>query len=507
MPARHLDDVSSTVVTVADLLRAVPELRVLVAGHGAAQPVRWVHVSEVPDPTPYLRGHELLLSAGVHLPKSAAATDEYVARLVAAGVIGLGFGVHPVYRKVPPRLTAACEAKGLMLLEVPPSVPFVAISEAHVRALEEGRLRATELVARAQRGIVAAAARPDPLQAVVNAVGSHLGAGVLLVAPAERSRWSSGSPVADVDEVVAELLSPGHEHLAVAVHEPGRHVIAQLLDVAARPMVLAVTSSTQLPPAGHGLVNIAATVISLVAGHVSTARLGALGAAVARAATGGDQASLEAPVSRAFRLPPDEQWRVVACAPPSGLAAAPDQQRWQDDFAVSVRSVLRVDDGDTAVAVVPERARPSRIVQALAPAPVGLSEPCAWSDLPTAARQARRRLAAARMEARRPAGRGQTGLRFQDLVDRQAAEGLSASLLAPILDRPDAARLETTLRTWLADGGSWDRAAATLGVHRNTVRNRIAKTAQLLGRDLGEPGVRVELWLALEWRERPGRAP
>src|SRR5690348_1287055 len=279
MPARQVDDLSSTVVSAADLVRALPDLRVLVAGRGPRRSVRWVHVSELADPTPYLRGHELLLSAGVHLPRSAAETDAYVARLQRAGVVGLGFGVRPVYRKVPPRLIAACEARGLMLLEVPPSVPFVAISEAHVSALEEGRVRATELVARAQRGIVAAAARPDPLQAVVNAVGSHLGAGVVLVAPAEGSRWSTESPVPDLEEVIAGLLTPGHEHLAVAVHEPGRHVVAQLLDVPARPMVLAVTSATQLPPATHSLVSIAATVISLVAGHVSTARLGALGTA------------------------------------------------------------------------------------------------------------------------------------------------------------------------------------------------------------------------------------
>ena len=56
-----------------------------------------------------------------------------------------------------------------------------------------------------------------------------------------------------------------------------------------------------------------------------------------------------------------------------------------------------------------------------------------------------------------------------------------------------------TLRAWLAHGGNWDRTAAALGVHRNTVRNRLAKVAALVGRDLQEPRLRVDLWLALEW--------
>lgn len=505
MPARHVDDPSSTVVTAADLIRALPDLRVLVTGRGPRRPVRWVHVSELADPTPYLRGHELLLTAGVHLPRSAAATDRYVARLQDAGVVGLGFGVDPVYRKVPPRLRAACEAHGLMLLEVPPSVPFIAISEAHVHALEEERLHAVEVLARAQRAIVAAAARPDPLQAVVTAVGSYLGTGVALAAPAQGTRWFSGPPVPDVDEVVAELLSAGHEHSAVAVHEPGRHVVAQLLEVAARPMVLAVGSPTPLPPATHGLVNIAATVVSLVAGHVSPPRPGALGAAVTRAVTGGDHASLEEPVARALRLPTGERWRVLACAPAAGVADGKDRQRWHDHFADSVRSLLRLHEADVAAAVLPERARPQQVAQSLAPDPVGLSEPCAWSDLPAAARQARRRLVAARTDASGPGAREQRGLWFHEVVDRQAAEGLSAALLGPVLDRgePEATVLLTTLRAWLAEGGHWDRTAAALDVHRNTVRHRVAKAATLLGRDVGSASVRVELWLALEWYDGP----
>ncbi|MFF7979931.1 helix-turn-helix domain-containing protein [Streptomyces sp. NPDC007901] len=50
-----------------------------------------------------------------------------------------------------------------------------------------------------------------------------------------------------------------------------------------------------------------------------------------------------------------------------------------------------------------------------------------------------------------------------------------------------------------------DRTAAVLGVHRNTVRHRLAWVADLLDLDLQDPGTRMELWFALQWP--PGEAP
>ncbi|GGN07754.1 hypothetical protein GCM10011578_032370 [Streptomyces fuscichromogenes] len=65
--------------------------------------------------------------------------------------------------------------------------------------------------------------------------------------------------------------------------------------------------------------------------------------------------------------------------------------------------------------------------------------------------------------------------------------------------QPGAEVLLDTLRTWLALHGSWDRTATALAIHRNTVRHRLARVADLLGVDLQDPGVRMELWFALEW--------
>ena len=60
-------------LTVRELLRDL-DVR-LVAGESSLNlPVRWVHISEILDPTPWLSGGELLLTTGMQLdtPEQAA---------------------------------------------------------------------------------------------------------------------------------------------------------------------------------------------------------------------------------------------------------------------------------------------------------------------------------------------------------------------------------------------------------------------------------------------------
>jgi PucR C-terminal helix-turn-helix domain len=66
------------------------------------------------------------------------------------------------------------------------------------------------------------------------------------------------------------------------------------------------------------------------------------------------------------------------------------------------------------------------------------------------------------------------------------------------------ARLEQTLLSWLRNRGSVPAAAAELHVHRQTVRYRLSRLRELLGSDLDDPDLRLELELALRWRS--GRA-
>jgi DNA-binding PucR family transcriptional regulator len=86
-------------------------------------------------------------------------------------------------------------------------------------------------------------------------------------------------------------------------------------------------------------------------------------------------------------------------------------------------------------------------------------------------------------------------------VDPDVAVRYAQAALAPVLAAGTATGTEllATLRTWLEQHGSWDRTAAMLGVHRNTVRNRISRVTRLLDSDLDDPDVRWQLLFALRW--------
>src|SRR5207247_312367 len=73
-------------LTVGDLLKSSNLPLALVAGgEGLDNGIRWVHVSELQDPTPFLKGGELLLTVGIGVGKTPAQQRAYLKRLQQAG--------------------------------------------------------------------------------------------------------------------------------------------------------------------------------------------------------------------------------------------------------------------------------------------------------------------------------------------------------------------------------------------------------------------------------------
>jgi purine catabolism regulator len=101
----------------------------LACGQEAAQAhVRWVHSTELPDPTPWLKGGELLLTTGIQLtgPKLQR---EFIDRLADHDIVGLGFGTGFAHKRLPAALLTAARKRGFPLFEVPYELPFIAITE------------------------------------------------------------------------------------------------------------------------------------------------------------------------------------------------------------------------------------------------------------------------------------------------------------------------------------------------------------------------------------------
>jgi purine catabolism regulator len=150
--------------------------------------VRWVHSTELLDPTPWLKGGELLLTTGIQL-ESPKAQREFIARLVDHEIAGLGFGTGFNHKRLPAALVTAARKRSFPLFEVPYSLPFIAITERAFAQLVNERY---EMLQRSMAGDVLAEALtghlyPEDVQARLRPFGIGEQVAVLAFMPPDSS--------------------------------------------------------------------------------------------------------------------------------------------------------------------------------------------------------------------------------------------------------------------------------------------------------------------------------
>ncbi|MFD1546831.1 PucR family transcriptional regulator [Nonomuraea guangzhouensis] len=169
--------------------------------------VRWVAVSELEDPTPYLEGDELLLTTGMRLEGDFS---HYVARLVARGVAGLALGVGLSHEEVPPALLAAATAAGLPLLEVPRETPFIAVGKAVSELLAAEQYEEITRAFAAQGRLTRAALLPEGPYAVIDRLAKEIGGWAALLDENTEVRHATHGSKAE--EAARELARLRGEH-------------------------------------------------------------------------------------------------------------------------------------------------------------------------------------------------------------------------------------------------------------------------------------------------------
>uniref|UniRef100_UPI0034DE337B PucR family transcriptional regulator n=1 Tax=Streptomyces flavofungini TaxID=68200 RepID=UPI0034DE337B len=461
----------------------------------AATAVQWVHTSEMPDPYPYLLGGELLLTAGVHITGHTTGhaapdgpLDAYVSRIVEAGGAALGFGVAPVHDTVPHALVAACERHGLPLVEVPPRTTFSGVARAVWRLMAEARHAELRRVTQAQQGLATAAARPDPVSAVLRQLAARLGGLAALYGPdgAELQAAGQAPPAARgaLRELTGVVRRAAPAAPASAADTAGATHLAAYALGGGRGFVLGVATDRR-EPGDHTIAGAAVVLLSLLTGEHQGTSEAARSAALVRLLTG-------TPGEEIGPLLGSDLWTVVHARGEHTPSAA-------SALGAALGSGLVDPGGDDGVVrlLVPA----DRDLAPVEGWTLGLSAPAGPGDL--AAADARAARALRRAEATRVPLVRQHANGVADLVEPGEADAHARVLLAPLGGNE---ALTGTLRTWLSLHGSWDRTAVALGVHRNTVRQRIARCTALLSADLDDPDVRMELWFALS-RDRGTRRP
>jgi PucR family transcriptional regulator, purine catabolism regulatory protein len=505
-------------------------LDLAVGESGADAPIRWVHISELPDPTPWLSGGELLLTTGIQLD-SEERQREFVRLLSGRHLAGLGFGTGFDHPELPRGVLEEAHRLDFAVFEVPYELPFIALTEkAFTRLVNEQYevlQRGIAIHKRLERLVLEERGLDDVVRALAAATG---GAVSVLSARGETiatRTFRRQVPAAAMQEVRDEVrrrggaseggeFAPNHPEIA------GRSLVLPVSirgGAAPQAWLVAARDAGGLGDFERLILQQAVTVVALelmrqramrdterrLAGDVLaealTGRLsedelgmrlrpfGVGGDAAVIVFGGGDGAPPAAAEGDLDRFLADAGIGALVASRERLLCAVVDSPQGVDPVGLAgrARDSLAAEHGEL-------RAAASRS------APVG--------SLRRSFHEARCALEAAALVngASPPVASYRDLGAFQLLLSLQDDEALRLycdSVLGPLEDASGeyGDELIRSLEAFIEQNGQWERAARELYCHRHTLRYRIRRVEQLTGRDLSSARDRIEFWLALRARE------
>jgi len=492
-------------------------LRLSVAGDSAPDPERmtlpitWVHSSDLDDPTPFLSAGNVLLTDGAQFGFDAAAErydyDSYVARLVEAEIVGLGFATRFLHQGMPTGLAQACERARLPLIDVPDRVPFIAVIREVADQIAAERSRRMEWSISAHKAISRAALKPNGLRSILLELERQLSCWVGLFdatgnpVPVPLQRPSEDRFGASVLDEVARALRKGRRSSTSLTLDSGQVTIQTLGHSGQLRGALALGRGVPLDRAENELVTsvIALATLALeqnreleaARGHMRTALLELLLTGNVRAARAGAA----------------EMWGELPTEPLSVVVFPRDVG---SHFVLDALELLSIDSdgqiffgvrGELTVVLAGHGSGQQEIEQLVTDHELsaGSAAVADYAELSAALGRASSALLASRGTAGIAdfADIAHTGM--LGVLHAAGAEQVAHHVLTRLVtfDAEHSAPLVDTLRSWLAHDCSWGATAAQLGVHRHTVRSRIDQAASVLKLDLESFEGRLEVWAAL----------
>jgi purine catabolism regulator len=488
--------------TVAELV-ATPTLGMtLIAGAtGCDRRVSWAHVSELPDPTPWLQGSELLMTIGLAVPKRPVEQRAYVRLLDSGGVAALAVSDELFAPPISKAMRDEADAIGFPVLTVSLQVPFIAIAQevaAHTQVAAQARL-ATLLrlfgelrnVAAEELGNRELFGRLEELSGYELAVCSRAGRPLIDGVPAPEPAIVGQLPATDESPpritggYAVTLPAAGQvQGYLVAMPRPGSAQMG-LAAVQHIATIAALQIATRLRDYESRRREGAETLAELLAGALdpgaSANRLElagfAAGAAVQLVAVGSDTG------------PPDDQ------------TVARTLYELGEPHLMLFLGELYV--------LLPEPSPALDAMSSIDGIRLGVSRGfTATTGFATARREARWALF-------RATDLNEGIVRSDDdrdigwlPADAAAQREIVERILGPAIEYDRAHRTEfvRSVEVWLAQNRSTGGAARALHLHANTLAYRLRRFSELTGQDVTKIRDLVDVWLALRvWRmlERP----
>jgi purine catabolism regulator len=549
-------------LTVRELLSDL-DVRLLTGEAAIDVPVRWVHISELKDPTPWLSGGELLLTTGMQL-NTADRQRKFATRLADHQLAGLGFGVGFGHRAVPEPLVQAAAEREFPVFEVPYELPFIAVTEAAFTQLVNEQYGVLRRALAAHERLERVVLSERGLDTLAGTLATLIGAAVLvfdargepLAQRAFRRALEPESVAALRDELCgrtrrrearAFLPTQGDladRSLALPVAADGVSASpANGTDRVPQAWMVAIKDGGPLSDFDRLTLHQAVTIVALellrgrVAGDTERRLAGDVLAAIVEGELGG--------VELSRRLEPfglAERVAAIVVERDAGGRGAGNGRDTPALLEVGLAAALReeavyglVASTDTLTcALIPADPPDEDELFTLAGRVLGRLEADfgpgvrAGVGRPVTGPEARRSYHEARCAVEAVglgAGHGGAATNgtasgsgtahvatykdlgtFQLLLSLQGDEALRLfcdSILGPIeaSEGHYGGELMRSLEAFIEENGQWERAAKRLYCHRHTLRYRIRRVEELTGRDLSSARDRIEFWLALRGRE------
>lgn len=494
-----------------------------------AQPeseVRGVHIVDFPNPAPWVRAGQVLLTTGYAWPRDDHLQRAMVHQLADCRLTALGLAVPGFFERMPQAVLDVAIERGLTLFEIPWIDSFARIVEEIHGAIIAEQYRVIQRSEEIHRSLTHAAVEAATLEDLMRVVARQLGHAV------------SYDDI--TGHVVARAPTLGSGHVPEAVQDTAyqhwliEHGYLQRMQRSIRPIVI--------PPAcGHGR-RLACPV------HIKRDWVGVLWIEYADDASPSEldrRAAEHAAIVIALHEAHQRARLVIENSVRHGLLAALLLGQYETPHQIHERALtLGVDlDRPHQLAIVAMRVplplsqahfvrrehlgeRISRIVQAHGGAavitllhdqiPFLVADPAlaqrvwheiAADDLLLALGQPCRGVEAIRhmfdalgqIMPRLAAGvcYGAEDLLIPRLLlgDRAAGQAFVELMLAPLRANRQSAVLLDTLLCWITHGFNARTAAETLNVHYKTVVYRLDRITELTGWHLADPALRFQLQL------------
>ncbi|MFF8732824.1 PucR family transcriptional regulator [Streptomyces sp. NPDC015171] len=518
------------------LRSGLPEI--LAGADRLGRTVRWVHAGEVPNIASLLKGGELLLTTGYGLGTRPAEQRAFVRTLAERGIAALVVELGPRFAQLPAALVDTARSAGLPLVQLHREVPFVTVTEEIHTEIVNGHYallqRAEEVHRRCTEALLGGGGVPQVLGILADFSGNPM----FLETADGRLLYAAGAGPEGADPLqVWEGLRGPHKEApppagSVLVDVPGGGP-GSAGAVRARLVLLPVRAP--LGPVHRIAAERAAGILAVVLMQarqeeelaargrgdfltdLAEGRITAEDAPAQARVLGfkpGESPLLPVVMRIGDTLSPGGGWAVLARAVSEELAAVgmpvllgvrPVEGR------VLVLLGLRSESERSAVA--------DRVAAALragadragtrrpgsAPPVVVVGVAGGWAAASAGLRHAAETATAAEGLTDRPwydARRLDIDLLLWRLRDHPDLAAFVDRAIGPLRDHDHRSRppLLPTLETYLAHAGRKAETARELHLNRQTLYNRLARIAELLGTDLDDPQTVLALSLALRAR-------